>query len=115
MEKLDSAEQSCGSCEVAAAPKGRKGKAPQHPDHSPSLKRLNRIVGQLDAVGRMIEERKYCLDILQQMRAAESALKGLQAEVLRGHLRGCVRTAFESKNNFEVNDKIEEILDLWKK
>lgn len=85
-----------------------------HPDHAASKKRINRIKGQLDAVSRMIDERVYCPDIIQQIRAATSALRGLEAEVLRGHLRGCVKKAMESKNSFEVNDKIEEILQLLK-
>lgn len=83
-------------------------------DHSASKKRLNRIKGQLDAVSRMIDEKKYCPDIIQQIRAATSALRGLEAEVLRGHLRGCVKKAFESENAFDMHDKIEEILLLLK-
>lgn len=114
MDKQETAGK-CGECEHETPARARKPTAPAHPDHSSSLKRLNRIKGQLDAVGRMIEGRKYCLDILQQIRAADSALRGLEAEILRGHLRGCVRKAFETKNTFEVNDRIEEILGLWKK
>jgi DNA-binding FrmR family transcriptional regulator len=112
MEKLDSKEQECGSCEEPSA-KTRKGRKPDHPDHSPSKKRINRIKGQLNAVSRMIDERKYCPDILQQIRAATNAMRGLETEVLRGHLRGCVKNAFESRNTFDMNDKVEEILDLW--
>ncbi len=91
----------------------KSGLPDSHTDHSASLKRLNRIRGQIDAVARMIEERKYCPEILQQIRAAESALRSLEAEILRGHLRGCVKTAFESKNPFIADDKIEEIVRLW--
>ena len=112
MEKLDSNEQECGACEEHAA-KGKKARKPEHPDHGASKKRINRIKGQLDAVSRMIDERKYCPDILQQIRAATSAMQGLETEILRGLLRGCVKTAFESRNSFEINDKVEEILGLW--
>ncbi|MGZ3671306.1 MAG: metal-sensitive transcriptional regulator [Bdellovibrionota bacterium] len=115
MDKQLDNEKNCGTCEPGAATGSRKGRAPTHPDHTASLKRLNRIKGQLEAVARMIEGRKYCPDIIQQIRAADSALRGLEAEILRGHLRGCVKKAFESKNSFEVNDKIEEILHLWSK
>ena len=110
VEKLQTKTESCRSC--ATEP----GKNPaSHPDHSASKRRINRVKGQLDAVSRMIDEREYCPDIIQQIRAATSALRGLEAEVLRGHLRGCVRKAFESENSFEVNDKIEEILNLLSK
>lgn len=112
----DIKDEKCGSCDVpqqltASASASIRG---MHPDHSASKKRINRVKGQLDAVARMIEEREYCPDIIQQIRAARSALGGLEAEVLRGHLRGCVKKAFESENTFEVNDKIEEILQLLK-
>jgi CsoR family transcriptional regulator, copper-sensing transcriptional repressor len=115
MEKLGAQKDSCRACESTNSAKGGRSKSSPHPDHSASLKRLNRIKGQLGAVGRMIEQRNYCVDIVQQIRAAESALRGLEAEVLRRHLRGCVSMAFASKNSFEANDMIEEILDLWNK
>ncbi|HEY8280244.1 MAG TPA: metal-sensitive transcriptional regulator [Bdellovibrionota bacterium] len=119
MDKLEKAAKennACGSCEPSGSekPKGsRAGKNSTHPDHSKAKARINRVKGQLDAVSRMIDERKYCPDILQQVRAATNALRGLEAEVLRGHLRGCVKRAFETKNSFETNDKIEEIVELW--
>jgi DNA-binding FrmR family transcriptional regulator len=116
MDKIETAENTCGACDTASpadARKGRKAKATFHPDHSAAKARINRVKGQLDAVSRMIEERKYCPDILQQVRAATSALRGLEAVILRGHLRGCVKTAFQSKNAFESDAKIEEIIQLW--
>lgn len=115
MEKQVIKDEHCDSCETQ--PNGKTGAGAQqsiHPDHSASKKRINRIKGQLDAVARMIDEREYCPDIIQQIRAATSALRGLEAEVLRGHLRGCVKKAMELQNSFEVNDKIEEILQLLK-
>ncbi|PWU18871.1 MAG: hypothetical protein C5B49_06565 [Bdellovibrio sp.] len=83
-----------------------------HPDHSASKKRINRIKGQLNAVARMIDDREYCPNIIQQIRAAKNALQSLESEILRGHIRGCVKKAFQSKDAFETNDKIEEILEL---
>jgi DNA-binding FrmR family transcriptional regulator len=112
MDKQDTKEQACGGCDETPAKPG-KPRRTAHPDHSASLKRINRIRGQLDAVSRMIGERRYCPDILQQIRAATNAMRGLEAEVLRGHLRGCVKNAFESRNSFDINDKVEEILALW--
>lgn len=83
------------------------------PDHSSSQKRINRIKGQVEAVSRMIDEKKYCMDIIQQVRAASSALKGLEQEILKKHLEMCVRQAMESKDSIQVNDKIEEIIKVW--
>jgi DNA-binding FrmR family transcriptional regulator len=113
MDKIESAEKTCAACEPAQGRKGRKLQVAAHPDHSAAKARINRVKGQLDAVSRMIEERKYCPDILQQVRAATSALRGLEAVILRGHLRGCVKTAFQSKNAFDSDAKIEEIIQLW--
>lgn len=84
----------------------------KHPDHSASKKRINRIRGQLDAVARMIDSREYCPNIIQQIRAATSALRGLEAEILGGHLRGCVKSALASKDANETDAKIEEIMRM---
>ena len=108
MPKAQRNIKSCGSC----TSKSRTPSAP-HPDHSASKRRINRVKGQLDAVSRMIDDREYCPDIIQQIRAATSALRGLESEVLRSHLHSCVRTAFESEHRFDANQKIEEILSLW--
>ncbi len=120
MEKQIIKDEKCGSCDAPDqdAATGRSAGASiegMHPDHSASKKRINRVKGQLDAVARMIDEREYCPGIIQQIRAATSALRGLEAEVLRGHLRGCVKKAIQSNDSFEVNDKIEEILQLLSK
>jgi DNA-binding FrmR family transcriptional regulator len=61
----------------------------------------------------MIDERRYCPEIIQQIRAATNALKGLEQEVLKGHLEGCVREAMESRDPFVVRNKVDEILKLW--
>jgi DNA-binding FrmR family transcriptional regulator len=52
--------------------------------------RVNRIAGQVAGIGRMVEEDEYCLDILNQIAAARSALDGLGIELLTQHLEGCV-------------------------
>ena len=73
----------------------------KHPDHSKEISRLNRISGQIEGVKKMIEERRYCPDILTQLRAVSSATKSLEASVLEAHLGSCVADAFKS-------DKVEE-------
>lgn len=54
-------------------------------------KRVNRIKGQLDGVLRMLGEERKTAEVLQQIRAATNALRSLESEVVRGHLRGCVQ------------------------
>jgi DNA-binding FrmR family transcriptional regulator len=86
-----------------------------HPDHSALIKRMNRIEGQVAGVNRMIEERRYCLDILAQTRAVQSALKSVEAEILRSHLAHCVKDALNAKDERDIDKKLDEIVRLFKR
>lgn len=83
-------------------------------DHSAELKRLSRIKGQVEGVERMIEDRRYCPEIVHQIKAIRSALKSLEACIVEGHMRHCVKQAIASKDAFVVQEKIEEIILLLK-
>ena len=85
-----------------------------NPDHIKNLHRINRIIGQLKGVEKMIVEKKYCMDILQQTRAVSSAIKSLENNILNKHIDLCVKDAIK-KNNKDKNEKISEIQDLLKK
>ena len=85
-----------------------------HPDHTKLIARLNRIEGQVGGVRKMIEERRYCLDILAQTRAAQSALKAVEAEVLNTHLAHCVKDALHSRDEAAVERKLAEIVKVFK-
>jgi DNA-binding FrmR family transcriptional regulator len=82
--------------------------------HADNLKRLARIRGQIEGIDRMLREARYCPEILQQVKSVSSAIKGLECSVLEGHLRGCVKQAFNSKDPFESEQKIAELIDLMK-
>jgi len=86
----------------------------QHPDHSAEIKRIRRILGQLEGVQRMIEERRYCIDILNQTKAITSAIHSLEAALLKKHLEHCVSDALSSSEPLR-NEKIKEVLDLFQK
>lgn len=86
-----------------------------HADHSKDIKRLNRIIGQLEGIKRMIDDKRYCPDILIQTRAAKSAIKSLEASILGKHLDHCVKATFTSKNKSATKEKIEEIIKIFKK
>lgn len=109
-------EAGCGLCEVIDAAEPTFTTSPElaskHTDHTGSKKRLNRVKGQLEAISRMIDDGKYCPEIIQQITAATNALRALKAEVLERHLRGCVKAAFQSKDPFDMNEKIEEIVKI---
>ena len=88
--------------------------AKKNHDHSSQKKRMARIKGQFEGIERMIDDGRYCPEILQQIKAVRSALKGLELGILETHLKGCVRKAFDSKNTNESNEKIEELLNLMR-
>lgn len=86
-----------------------------HPDHSKEISRLNRISGQIEGVKKMIEERRYCPDILTQLRAVASATKSLEASILEAHIGSCVADAFKSDKVEEQKEKISELVKLFKR
>jgi CsoR family transcriptional regulator, copper-sensing transcriptional repressor len=91
-------------------------KKPCHPDHSSEIKRLKRIQGQLEGIERMIMERRYCIDILNQTKAVTSAIHSLESSLLEKHIKHCVRESFTSKDNDdEMESKILEIMEIFKK
>ncbi len=83
------------------------------PSHAAELSRLNRAVGQLEGIKRMIGERRYCVDILQQLRAVRHAVKAVELNVLKRHLDSCVSSSFSDQR--ERSEKIAEIKELLAK
>lgn len=83
-----------------------------NPDHSLVLGRLNKIKGQLEGIERMISERRYCVDILTQLRASSSALRSIEGVILQKHLRNCVQDALLLKDQNQIELKIEEMVKL---
>src|SRR5688572_4147345 len=81
--------------------------------HGNATALVNRIAGQVNAIGKMMAEDRYCPDILNQIRAARSALRTLESRVLENHLRSCVREAFASGDQKAQGDKIDEIIKLF--
>jgi len=86
-----------------------------HPDHGQYVHALNRIEGQVKGIRRMIEERRYCMDILIQAKAVRSALSRVEKGVFKTHLRHCVRGALSSRDVAQIDAKIEEIMALVEK
>lgn len=84
----------------------------QHHDKPALTKRLNRIEGQVRGVSRMVDEGRYCIDILTQVRAIKAALGRFEGEMLKGHLSHCVEDAIVSGDPAEQRRKIEEIIAL---
>lgn len=75
------------------------------------LKRLNYIEGHLGGIRKMIEEDKYCVDILQQTYAVRKAIEKLEALILEGHLQTCVPEGIAEGRGDKI---IEELMQLYK-
>ena len=88
---------------------------PHATTHEETLHRLRRIAGQVQGIQRMIDERKYCIDILTQIQAARSALRAVELQILKKHVDHCVRDAFASGSPAEADRKMEELLQVLKK
>ncbi|WP_298742839.1 metal-sensitive transcriptional regulator [uncultured Brevundimonas sp.] len=83
-----------------------------HHDKPRLLNRLNRIEGQVRGVGRMVEEGRYCIDVLTQVRAVRAALGRFESEMLKGHLNHCIEDAIVSGDVEEQRRKAAEIIQL---
>ena len=82
-------------------------------DHKRTLQnRLSRIDGQVRGVARMIEEDRYCVDILTQLRAARAALARVESEILKSHLRHCIESAIVAGDADEQRRKAAELIEL---
>ena len=75
-------------------------------------KRLNRIEGQVRGIGRMIEEDRYCIDVVTQISAVRTALRRLEEQILRDHVAHCVEHAISSGNKADQRRKIEELMNV---
>ncbi len=84
----------------------------KHARHTGELARLRRIEGQVRGILRMVEEERYCVDILTQLRAVRAALKRVEDSVLREHVEHCVAEAIRSGDPAEQRGKVDELLEV---
>ena len=80
------------------------------PKKSALLKRLNRIEGQARGIAKMVEEDRYCVDVLTQISAIQSALDALAIQLLENHTNGCVRAAIKSGNGEAAVDELMAVV-----
>ena len=94
--------------------------APQHREHAvavdpevknANLKRLRRIEGQIRGIHRMVEEDRYCPEIITQIASVQEALRGVGRQLLRNHLKHCATTAIR-KGKQEADATYDELLEL---
>jgi DNA-binding FrmR family transcriptional regulator len=76
------------------------------------LKRLSRIAGQVRGLGRMVEEDRYCIDVVTQISAVRAALRRAEEEILRDHVAHCVEHAIAGGDKKDQRRKIAELMDV---
>ena len=82
-------------------------------DNKPKLlNRLNRIEGQVRGIARMVDEDRYCIDIMTQLQAVRAALTKVEAELMREHIDHCVAQAFSSGDPDQQRQKADELATL---
>ena len=91
---------------------GRRPRGAVQPHKAALLARLNRIEGQVRGVAGMIELDRYCVDVLTQISAIQSALDGAAMQLLSDHTQGCVRAAIKSGRGKHA---IEELMQVVRK
>ncbi len=84
----------------------------KNPNHADNLVALRRIEGQVRGVQGMIENRKYCVDILTQISAIKGALSRVEEKILEKHFKNCVTDAVKGTSEKEKKQKMDEILKL---
>jgi CsoR family transcriptional regulator, copper-sensing transcriptional repressor len=76
------------------------------------LKRLNRIEGQVRGLARMVDDDRYCIDVVTQLTAVRAALRRAEEEILADHATHCVENAIASGNKAEQRRKVSELIDV---
>jgi DNA-binding FrmR family transcriptional regulator len=84
-----------------------------NPDREATIKRLRRIEGQVRGVARMIDEERYCIDVLQQVQAIKAALARVEDGILKEHSASCVDAAIRSGSESDQRQKFDELVDLF--
>lgn len=102
---MDKIKNVCGCCQTKTTPR-------QEEDLKQLKNRLSRIVGQLNGIGKMLDENRYCGDILTQIGAVESALQSFGYEVLKEHMKTCVVEQVQEGNVAIMDEAVELIRKL---
>ena len=102
----------CGVEEGGGAGEGRKAVAVDPDAKDRNLKRLRRIEGQVRGLQKMVDEDRYCADILTQISSVHEALRAVGRELMRNHLKHCASTAIRSEDGQTAEAMYDELIDL---
>lgn len=80
--------------------------------HKEQLEFLNKIEGQIRGIGKMVEDGRYCVDIITQIHSVVGALHRVESEIFKKHIDGCVVQALRGKSEAQKQKKIDEVVEL---
>jgi len=109
-----SAQPHNATCGCGNAPAGRRAVAVDPVRKDRALKRLRRIEGQVRGLQKMVEEERYCADILTQLSSVHEALRSVGRELMRNHLEHCATSAFRQGTE-EAEAMYDELVNLMYK
>ena len=112
MPKSASKLNSPNAAPVPATARKAHGVSPDIKDSN--LKRLRRIEGQIRGLHKMVEEDRYCPDILMQVASVQEALKSVSRELVRNHLSHCARRALQGSDE-QAQAAVDELVGVWSK
>ena len=85
----------------------------KHPCHKDQLTSLKRIEGQVRGIQGMVEEGKYCVDILNQIKAVKNSIITVEGKIIKTNLRECIKESLQGDDQFDI--KIDEIMKIMKR
>lgn len=88
---------------------------PHKTTHTENLIALRRIEGQIKGIQKMVEEKRYCIDIVNQVHASINALRRIAEKILSKHMEHCVVDAIRGKSEQQKKEKIDEIIEVIKR
>src|SRR5213595_954115 len=102
------------TCACSVAGEERKATGVDPEIKTSNLTRLRRIEGQIRGLQKMVEEDRYCPDVLTQVASVQEALKGVSRELVRNHLTHCARRALKG-TDAQASEAIDELVAVWSK
>ena len=87
---------------------------PHHETNMQELPRLTRLVGQLEGVKKMIEDKRHCYEVIHQLRAVSSAIKSLEAKIMEGHIEHLLEEVMEHPKGRNYEGKKKDLMNVLK-
>lgn len=101
-----------GKCDCGTGPQARKAVAVDPEIKLANQRRLRRIEGQIRGLQKMVEDGRYCADIITQIASVQEALRGVARNLMKNHLQHCAAKALRSGSKAETQEMYDELLEL---